>query len=221
MQLSTAVVLVTNLLLTAAVLGQSTEQPSREYKIKAAFLYNFVKFVKWPQDKLGEPNEPVVIGIVGKDRFANAFEPVKNKPIRNRKLVVRQFKHLIIPDDPNEREKQELGRRIETLRRCHVLFLCASEQERLRWILEKLKGASVLTVGESPGFLEKGGIINFLIDDDKVRFEINRCAAKKQHLKISSQLLRLARRTINGDCPGQAQNQPGNPDSPDSKDQEK
>ena len=88
---------------------------SPEYKVKAAFLYNFIKFVEWPEEKLGEPNKPIVIGIVGKDRFGNAFEPVKNKPVKKRRLIIERFKYPVIPNKPTDRQKKELAHRIKQL----------------------------------------------------------------------------------------------------------
>jgi len=77
-----------------------------------------------------------------------------------------------------------------------VLYVCASEKEHLKEIINIVEGSSVLTVGDTDGFLEAGGIINLLIEDKKVRFEVNVTAAEKANLQIRSQLLRLAKRVV-------------------------
>ena len=87
-------------------------------------------------------------------------------------------------------------------RACQILFLSASEKPRLREILQGLKGASVLTVGDTPGFAQMGGIINFVLDDNRVRFEINQKAAELMHLKLSARLLTVAKLVLSGDQAG-------------------
>ena len=166
-------------------------ETSREYQIKAAFLFNFFKFVDWPEEKTVDSNEPFTIGVIGTDPFGKSLEPIKEKEVKGRKVVIKQIKNL---------KKKESSKNnkdvIEALRKCHLLFICSSEKENLLTIIEALKDASVLTVGETAGFLESGGIINFLMEDKKVCFEINNFAAKQASLKIRSKLLRLARRVI-------------------------
>ena len=165
-------------------------ETSREYQIKAAFLFNFFKFVDWPEEKTVDSNEPFTIGVIGTDPFGKSLEPIKEKEVKGRKVVIKQIKNL------KEKESSKNKDAIEALRKCHLLFICSSEKENLLTIIEALKDASVLTVGETSGFLESGGIINFVMEDKKVRFEINNFAAKQANLKIRSKLLRLARRII-------------------------
>ena len=171
---------------------------SREYKIKAAFLYNFIKFVDWPKEKMADSNEPITIGVIGTDPFGHAFGPIKDKKVKGRKVVIRRFKGFKEQGSSDKKDKSELKRTIESLRKCHLLFICSSEKEKLREIINLVKDDSVLTVGDMEGFLESGGIINFLMVDKKVRFEINNTAAKQAKLKIRSKLLRLAKRFIPG-----------------------
>ena len=175
---------------------QAASAQSREYQIKAAFLHNFIKFVDWPKEKLPDGNEPIIIGIIGKDPFGNAFDPVKNKPVKGRKLVIKRFKSFEELKKNGEKNKSGLKRQNEALRKCHLMFICSSEKESFEEIIETLEGSSVLTVQETAGFLESGGIINFLMEDKKVRFEINITAADRAGLKIRSKLLRLAKRTV-------------------------
>jgi len=160
---------------------------SREYQIKAAFLYNFANFVDWPKEKVADSNS-ITIGIIGNDPFGKAFEPIKNKQIKGKKVVIKWFKGL--------EELKKSTEQIEAIRKCHLLFVCRSQKEQLTKIINLVKDHSVLTVGDMKAFLESGGIINFLMEDKKVRFEFNITAAKRNKLTISSKLLRLAKRVV-------------------------
>ena len=185
-------------LLMGQAVGQEyiEDAPSKEYQIKAAFLYNFIKFVDWPKEKMADSNEPIIIGIIGKDPFGDAFEPIKDKPVKDRKVVIKRFKGFKELKKSDDKNKSELNRQIQVIRTCHMLYICSSEKKRLTEIINFVKNYPVLTVGDIKDFLEAGGIINFLIEQKRVRFEINVAAAKRARLKIRSQLLRLAKRVI-------------------------
>jgi len=169
---------------------------SREYQIKAAFLYNFIKFVDWPKEKVTDPNAPLTIGIIGKDLFGNAFDPVGDKDTKGRKVLIKRFKPWEELKKSGEKDKSLLDREIEALRKCHLLFICSSEEKNLKEIINLVKDHSILTVADVQDFLESGGIINFLMEEKKVRFEINVTTARRAKLQIRSQLLRLAKRVI-------------------------
>jgi hypothetical protein len=172
---------------------------SREYQIKAAFLYNFLMFVDWPPEKMADGNEPIIIGIIGDDQFEDAFEPVKDKQIDNRNVIVKRFKGL---EELKKIGGAELNQTIEAIRKCHLLYICRSEQAVLKEIVDLLKDRGVLTVASMENFIESGGgIINFVMEGDKIRFEINVTAAKQAKLQIRSQLLRLAKRVIGEEKP--------------------
>lgn len=160
----------------------------REYQIKAAFLYNFINFVDWPKEKATGSDNPITIGIIGKDPFGRAFEPLENKQVKGQKVLIKRFQNL--------EELKQSSEQIESLRKCYLLFICYSERKKLSEIINLVKDHSVLIVGDMKDFLESGGIINFLMEDKKVRFEINNTAAKQAELKIRSKLLRLAKRVI-------------------------
>jgi hypothetical protein len=190
--LTTILIVVT---ITAGTRAES--ESSREYQIKAAFLYNFIKFVDWPKEKESpaDSNEPVAIGIIGKDPFGNAFEPLKDKQVKGRYVVIKRFEgfgQLNQSDEQGEKQHPE----IEAIRKCHVLFICSSEKEYIQQIIASIQGYGVLTVGDMNGFLEAGGIINFLTEEKKIRFEINLDTAEHSRLTIRSKLLRLAKRVI-------------------------
>ncbi len=188
-----------NLIILALVLFMAAIAPaapvtSSEYQVKAAFLYNFIKFVDWPGEDTADSNEPIIIGVVGKDPFGDAFE---NKQIKGREVVVKQFERLGELEKSGEKDKNdELQKQIEAIRKCQLLFICRSEKARFGEIIDLVKGYSVLTVGDAEGFLDSKGIIEFVMEEKKVRFEINVAAAKSAKLKVRSQLLRLAKRIV-------------------------
>ncbi|MDD5459505.1 MAG: YfiR family protein [Phycisphaerae bacterium] len=169
---------------------------AKEYQIKAAFLYNFLNFVDWPPEKIQDSNEPIIIGIVDPADFKTAFEPIKDKTVNNRRIVIKDFKDL---DEENFKDKNnpEWLATMAELKQCHILFFYECPPENtLNRILEELDGCGVLTVSHTAGFLEKNGNINFLLEDQKVRFEVNLISAKQNNLKLRSNLLKLAQRVI-------------------------
>ncbi len=172
------------------------EESVAEYQVKAAFLFNFIKFVDWPDEETANLKDPIVITIVGDASFGDAFNAIENRQIKGRNVVVKWFKSFKELKKADVKDKVELTQRIEQLRKSQLLFICSSEKDDFREIIETLKGSNVLTVGEMDNFLEAGGSINFLIEDKKVCFEINNVAAENAKLKIRSKLLRLAKRIV-------------------------
>jgi len=157
-----------------------------EYEVKAAMLYNFAKFVDWPAAALA-PGAPFVIGIVGNDPFGIRFDAsLRDKAVNGHPIVVRRF---ALADD---------------MKGCQVLFLSAADPARARRVLQSFARAPVLTVGEGEHFAAIGGVIGFVMDDRRVRFEINLDAAHRAGLQISSKLLRLA--TVRRDAVREARN---------------
>ena len=180
--------------------AQPESVQSREYQIKAAFLYNFLRFIDWPEEKTADSNEPIIIGIIGKDPFGDAIDIIRGEQVKSRKLVVRWFKSFEESKEFNGKDKPSVHEEIEAIKKCHLLFICSSEKKNIKEIMKVLKGSHVLTVGNMNGFLESGGVINFTEEDKKVRFEINISAAKRAELEIRSKLLRLAKRVIREDA---------------------
>jgi hypothetical protein len=149
---------------------------SKEYQVKAAFLFNFVQFVEWPPEAFANSDTPICIGVLGEDPFGTALaETVSDETVQNRKLIVQR------------------SRRVENLKDCQLIFISKSETERVPGILGDLDPVPALTVGEAQGFAQRGGIINMYLAGNKVRFEINPAAARRKGLKISSELLKLGR----------------------------
>lgn len=149
-------------------------QVSREYLIKAALLYNFAKFATWPAEAFRDARAPLRVCILGADPFGVALESIDGKRIRNRRLVTARI--------------DEVG----GAERCHVLFVSASERDRLTSILESIREQPILTVADMPWFARFGGIIALKVVQDRSRFEINIDAANDVGLSLSSRLLRLA-----------------------------
>lgn len=170
------------LLLLALGFFQDTAYPqeSREYWLKAAFIYNFAKFVEWPADVFKNESSPINLVVLGTDPFGTALDTIREKNIKGRKLVIRRIS------------------RIENLEECHLLFVCASERGQLRTILNSIKNQSILTISDMEKFAPLGGIIGLITVEDKIQFEINLEAAQRQRLKISSELLKLARNMRSG-----------------------
>lgn len=157
---------------------------AHEYEIKAVFLFNFAQFVEWPKSAFPHPDAPFHIGVLGADPFGAALkQTVAGESIRGRKVMLHQ------------------SHRLEDLRHCHLLFISASERGRVRDVLAQIGDSPVLTVSEIPNFAQHGGIVNFFLQGNKVRFEINVAAAQHHGLKLSSQLLSLAK-IINQNPPG-------------------
>jgi len=180
--------------------------PNKEQQIKAAFIYNFIKFVDWPEEKMADSNEPIIIGIIGSKDFVKAVEPLIRKKIKNRNISIKYFEDYEKLKKSQDDDDRQWNQKMESLKTCHLLMFCICDSVRIKdlsQIIKALKGSPVLTVGETAGFLEFGGIINFLMEDKKVRFEINVTAAKKNKLTISSKLLRLAKRVVKEKSPQQ------------------
>lgn len=172
---------------------------ANENQIKVAFLYNFIKFVDWPEDKVVDSNDTIVIGVIGEDPFGEALNFIEGKQVGDKKVAVKRFEGLDELKKSGEKDKAELNSKIETLRKCHMLFICSSEKKNTEEIINLVKDHNILTVGDMKDFLKASGIINFLIEDKKVRFEINAVAAEQAEIKIRSKLLRLAKRVVDKD----------------------
>ena len=156
------------LLAVAAQARPAAQDVSKEYRVKAAFLYNFVKFVEWPSRT--EPG-PIVICVAGRDPFGSILDDtIRGETVRGRTLAAR----VILEPDPG----------------CHVTFVPTGAAPAY---LRAARGTPTLTVGESLDFIQQGGLIRFYLDGGTVRFEINRDGAERSGVRISSRLLQLAR----------------------------
>jgi hypothetical protein len=147
-----------------------------EARIKAAFLLNFARYVEWPESVFTSSNSPVVIGVLGQDPFGknNLEAIVDGKTVEHRPVLVKR------------------GKTLADLADCHILFISTSERERLRSMLTLIQAKPLLTVSDMEGFRDAGGIILLKRKPSGMRFEINREAAERAGLKLSSKLLKLA-----------------------------
>jgi len=160
--------------------GSRAQSPAvTEYQVKAAFLYNFAKFVEWPPSSFSDASAPLRICVFGQDPFGQELRDITSaKNINGRKLQVDQVVDLRLA------------------RTCHILFIPSSEKAQLTRIFESLRGTDALTVGDAKGFVQQGGMINFVLENNRVQFEVNRKAAEQAGLKISSKLLSVAKVVI-------------------------
>jgi len=177
---------------------------TREYRVKAAFLYHFIQFVDgWRFERKGQDRDekrPIRIGIIGRDPFKDAFDPLKDKRVRGRTIEVKYFKGLA---ELNAGSKEvERHPKSDDIAKCDLLFTCRSERAHFDGVLEPVRTEPILTVADTEGFLEAGGIVNFVAEESNIRFEINTAAAKRAKLTIRSKLLRLAKRIVKKDNVG-------------------
>lgn len=147
-----------------------------EYEVKAAFLFNFMHFVHWPDSAMTNAGAPLLIGVLGEDPFGSILEKtIKDETVHGRSLAIRRKRQIV------------------DLKGCHLVFVCRSESAQLGNILGALHGFSTLTVSDIDQFCRDGGMIGLVSEGGRIRLEINQAAAEQSKLKISSQLLRLAR----------------------------
>ncbi|MGE0087456.1 MAG: YfiR family protein [Desulfococcaceae bacterium] len=147
----------------------------KEYSLKAAFLYNFAKFVQWPDTAFRSPDEPVLLCILGTSFFGNALGTIENREVI-----------------PPRRLSVKLCENIGEISGCHMLFISSSESENLSSILSVTQTIPMLTVSDSEGFAQRGVMINLVNIDNKLRFEINTEAVNQMPFRLSSNLLKLA-----------------------------
>jgi len=156
--------------------GIAAEILHLDYEVKAAHLANLSKYVDWPATAFATTNSPVVIAVLGETKVTDELEKIiVDRIVNGRPIVLKQF---AAGDDSSG---------------CHILFVAAAEPRLTPNLLAKLKERSVLTVGESADFLERGGIISMTRRDQKIALAINLPAADQARIKISSKLLSVAR----------------------------
>jgi hypothetical protein len=165
--------------LMASSIAQAQPDQVTEYQVKAAFLYNFAKFVEWPAQSFASAAAPLKICVLGANPFDQDLRAVTaDKTVNGHKLMVSEVSD------------------VQQARTCHILFVAAASRKRSKQILEALQGANVLTVSDSAGFAEDGGVINFVLSEGRVHFIVNHKAANACGLTISARLLTVARVVI-------------------------
>ncbi len=151
------------------------ESEFSEYEIKAGFIYNFAKFVEWPGEISRDDKKALTLCISGTNPFGNSIATISNKTIQSRRLEVRT-----------------LGKNRD-FKGCNLVFINSSEKELLPQLFEALGNSPVLTIGDGKGFAQNGVMINLVMEENKVRFEINTGSARRARISISSKLLKLAK----------------------------
>ncbi len=170
-----ALLLALGLSISGLSLSAQGSAPSREYQVKAVFLFNFAQFVEWPPAAFPEESAPLAICILGDDPFGSYLDDVvRGEQVNSRRLTVQRF------------------RAAEDVKGCQVLFVSRSESKNLERTLVSLKGMDALTVSDANDFAERGGMIQLETENGKIRLKINVNAAKASSLTISSKLLRSA-----------------------------
>jgi hypothetical protein len=170
-----ALVLATLISPAASGLANSAVETSPEYQVKAVFLFNFAQFVEWPPQSFGDAAAPFVIGVLGTDPFGSALEgAVRGETLNGRNFVIERY------------------RSVTEIRHCQILFISRSEAPHIEEIRAALAGQSILTVSDIEDSAQRGVMIRFVADNNRIRLRINADAAKAAGLSISSKLLRPA-----------------------------
>ena len=164
--------IVLALLLSGAPPGFAADATS-EYRVKAAYLYNFAKFIQWPESAFSGPQAPLTIGVLGRNLFNGELTQLASRQIQNRSIEIKQFSS------------------IAEVENCQLLYLNSSGSE-LQRTLQALRKKPIVTVGDAEDFTENGGVIKFVTKRDRLRFVINLGVAQATDIKLAAQLLALA-----------------------------
>ena len=169
-----ALAILAVVMLPCQSIGQ--EAITNEYQVKAAYLFNFAKFVEWPANTFSNAGSPLEICVIGSNPFGHGLEDsIAGKTVSGRPIAISHKSDAV------------------EARSCQIVFIGVSDKRQIPQLLRQLNGASVLTVGDTSGFTDDGGMINFVLEGDRVRFEANLDAAEHAHLKISARLLSVAK----------------------------
>jgi hypothetical protein len=177
------------LLLAVAPFSYPQNSQATEYQLKAAFLFNFAKFVDWPDRSFSNPRSPFTICVIGQDPFGGAMDEYLAKTIGGRPVQLAHF--------PG-------GSALSEARHCQIAFVSASERIHFHDVIESLSGTTALLVGDADGFAASGGTIEFTLEDNHIRFAINPEAAARADLKLSSKLMALAKIVHDGAINGKS-----------------
>jgi len=159
-------------------------QASREYQIKAVFLYNFAQFTEWPESAFPGEKSPIIIGIVGPDPFGPTLaETVHDETIQGHPVVIEHYAHAA------------------DIKTCHILFISQPEIRHYDDVTKIVKGKPVLTVTDTDSAASTPAIIRFVVENNKVHFRVNAEAARSANISLSSKLLRVAEATPAGGSP--------------------
>lgn len=169
-----APLLLSALLISFAAVSAMAEGPS-ESQVKAAFLFNFAKFIDWPAGAFAGPGDLFVFGVLGDDPVGDSVQQLTGKTVQGRTVAVRRYESL------------------RDVTACHVLYIARSDLDEADAVTAALRGRPVLLVADDEQFARRGGMINFVLERNKVGFEINAEAMKRAKLSANAQILKLAR----------------------------
>lgn len=177
----TLFVLLSGLLCAIPVQTMAAERfESREYPLKAAFMYNFIKFTRWPNDGLLSDHSPLLLGIAGPNYFGDALLPLEKESVAGRPIILTYCNDIDCHDVLN----------------WQVVFVTFQKMEQFSRVLDDVTGRPVLTIGDVSGFARQGGCIELVKQQDKISFIINRGAIEKQGLKLSYKVYSMALEVI-------------------------
>jgi hypothetical protein len=180
-------------------MAESSDAKSVEYQLKAAFLYNFMKFIEWPQTEAGnkdaQAKKPITLCILGTDSFGKHLDDLTKKEVKERPIRIVRLEGFesYQKTHPNATPQQYFDDQKQAIESCHLLFISLSEEKLMKELVTFTDAMPVLTVSDIPDFAKKGGVIEFVMEANKIRFEVNIASAEKKGMKISSQLLQLAK----------------------------
>jgi hypothetical protein len=167
---------VAEILVALIAVACAQAQTADEYQVKAAYMYNFAKFVDWPAKTFDSPAQPIVFCVLGQTPLSRPLEDaLAGKVVEHRPLIFRQLS-----------DSKQAGK-------CQILFIGSPDKKPLRQTLDEVKSFNLLTVGETQDFTDEGGVIRFVLDAGRVRLEFNLDAAEEAKLRISSKLLSLGK----------------------------
>jgi hypothetical protein len=167
---------VVALLLTTFTKTNIAQSTTEEYQVKAVFLYNFSRFVDWPENSFNSPNAPFVVGVIGGDPFGYFLEEtVKGEVVHNHVMTIHHFQDLSEIDN------------------CHILYINYKDPDQIKKTLDAVNGKNILTVNDNSNFVRMGGMIQFYTEMNKIKLMINSAAIKQSQLEISSKLMRVAK----------------------------
>ena len=167
--------LVAGLALVISTARGAAHLEPTEYGLKSVFLYQFCRFMEWPSSAFSSPNDPLIIGVIGEDPFGSLLrEAVEGETYHGRPIRIEHY------------------RTAQDIKRCHLLFVSRSSVDEMGEILAAVAGKHIITVGETDGFLDRGGMIALTADRNRVRLRVNAANLRAANVDVSSKLLRVA-----------------------------
>lgn len=177
-RIATLLILLVMIPLLTLPVSARADMQERAYKLKAAYLFNFTKFISWPDTAFSSNESPFIFCILGKNPFGSILESLESKTVRNRKIEVRYCSELT------------------GVKGCHLLFISTSEKVNIDTILASVTRLPMVTVSDIPNFAQASGMMEFVEKESRLRFAINLDTAKLNDLQVNSQLLNLATRVV-------------------------